>query len=82
MTRKTKINLAELKFAFKHWEGSSAFLDLDTGQVIEVAEETFSEFEALPADQEWTMTCAKPPRSRLIGERAILKSPRSSREKA
>ncbi|KAB2902700.1 MAG: hypothetical protein F9K27_15820 [Anaerolineae bacterium] len=52
MKRKLAIDSRELIFAFEYAEGIQAYLDLETGAIVQVSDEAFSALENLPVDDD------------------------------
>ena len=52
MKRKLPIDSRELIFAFEYAEGIQAYLDLETGAIVQISDEAFSDLENLPVDED------------------------------
>lgn len=52
MTRKLAVNMRDLIDAFDHSEGIKSYLDVETGAVFEVTQDTLDELEKLPQDED------------------------------
>ena len=52
MKRKLAIDSRELIFAFEYAEGIQAYLDLETGAIVQVSDEALFDLENLPVDED------------------------------
>ncbi|KAB2902163.1 MAG: hypothetical protein F9K27_17615 [Anaerolineae bacterium] len=52
MKRKLAIDSRELIVAFEYAEGIQAYLDLETGAIVQISDDAFSDLENLPVDED------------------------------
>ena len=73
MKRKLAIDSRELIFAFEYSEGIQAYLDLETGAIVQISDEALFDLENLPVDEDDDLeTVLQMPRS---GSRRFYRKP-------